>query len=201
MPSHVDVSHDVSPLTTLRGKRVLVTRAPAQAQELATRLQELGAIPIVFSVIHIVPPTDNYVALDAALRQLATFDWVVFTSVNGVIHVWERLAVLGLEAGAFASVRLAAIGPATTAALTARGLEPAVVPEHSVAEALLKAIPHPVGQRFLLPLADLARDTLPVGLQAAGAEVVAVPAYSTVQAEPSPEALAAIQPGVDVIPF
>src|SRR5947207_11710899 len=148
MPSHVDVS--LSPSTVLRGKRVLVTRARAQAHELVTRLQELGAIPIVFSVIHIVPPTDNYAALDAALRQLATFDWVVFTSVNGVVHVWERLAVLGLPAGAFERVRLAAVGPATVAALTARGLHAAVVPERYVAEALLEALPHPAGERFLL---------------------------------------------------
>src|SRR5712691_12349244 len=125
MPSHVDASHDVSPSTVLRGKRVLVTRARAQAHELVNRLQELGAIPIVFSVIHIIPPRDNYVALDAALRQLATFDWVVFTSINGVVHVWERMAVLGLAAGAFARVHLAAIGPATVAALTARGLHAA----------------------------------------------------------------------------
>jgi uroporphyrinogen-III synthase len=104
MSRHVDVSHDVFSATTLRGKRVLVTRARAQAHELVTRLQELGAIPIVFSVIHIVPPADNYVALDAALRQLATFDWVVFTSVNGVVHVWERLAVLGLEPAFFVAV-------------------------------------------------------------------------------------------------
>ena len=201
MPSHVDVSHDVSPSTVLRGKRVLVTRARAQAHELVNRLQELGAIPIVFSVIHIVPPRDNYVALDTALRQLATFDWVVFTSVNGVVHVWERLAVLGLAAGAFARVHLAAIGPATVAALTTRGLQAAVVPERYVAEALLEAMPHPAGQRFLLPCADLARDTLRVGLQAAGAEVVEVPAYSTVLAEPSPEALAAVETGVDVLTF
>ena len=201
MSSHVDASHGVFPATALRGKRVLVTRARAQAHELVTRLQDLGAIPIIFSVIHIVPPADNYVALDAALRQLATFDWVVFTSVNGVIHVWERLAALGLAVGAFASVRLAAIGPATTAALTTRGLQAAVVPERSVAESLLEAMPHPVGQRFLLPLADRARDTLRVGLQAAGAEVVEVPAYSTVLTEPSPEALAAIQTGVDVLTF
>ena len=201
MSSHADVSHDVSPANALRGKRVLVTRARDQAHALTARLQELGAIPIVFSVIHIVPPADNYVALDAALHQLATFDWVVFTSVNGVVHVWERLAVVGLEAGAFASVRLAAIGPATAAALTARGLQAAVMPERAVAEALLEVIPHPEGQRFLLPLADLARDTLRVGLQAAGAEVVEVPAYSTVLAEPSPEALAAIETGVDVLTF
>jgi uroporphyrinogen-III synthase len=201
MPSHADVSHDVLPATALRGKRVLVTRARAQAHELASRLQELGAIPIVFSVIHIVPPADNYVALDAALRQLATFDWAVFTSVNGVVHVWERLAVVGLEAGAFASIRLAAIGPATAAALSAHGLQAAVVPERYVAEALLEAIPHPAGQRFLLPRADLARDALRVGLQTAGAEVVEVPAYSTALTEPSPEALAAIQTGVDVLTF
>ena len=171
MPSHVDASHDVSPITTLRGKRVLVTRARAQADARDPPPGTRGHTHCFFCDPH-CPPADNYVALDAALRQLATFDWVVFTSVNGVIHVWERLAVLGLEAGAFASVRLAAIGPATTAALTTRGLQAAVVPEHSVAEALLEAIPHPVGQRFLLPLADLARDTLRVGLQAAGAEVV-----------------------------
>jgi uroporphyrinogen-III synthase len=201
MPSSVDVSRDVSPSPALRGKRVLVTRARAQAHELVTRLQELGAIPIVFSVIHIVPPGDNYGALDAALHQLATFDWVVFTSVNGVVHVWQRLAALGLEADAFETVRVAAIGPATAAALTTRGLQAAVVPERYVAEALLEAIPRPAGQRFLLPRADRARDTLRVGLQAAGAEVVEVPAYSTVVAEPSPEALAAVQTGVDVLTF
>ena len=74
MSSHADVSHDVSPANALRGKRVLVTRARDQAHALTARLQELGAIPIVFSVIHIVPPADNYVALNATLRQLATFD-------------------------------------------------------------------------------------------------------------------------------
>lgn len=200
MPRHDDGSHDVSP-GTLCGKRILVTRARAQAQELVTRLQELGAIPIVFSVIHIGPPVDNYAALDAALRQLATFDWVVFTSVNGVVHVWERLAALGLEAEAFATVRLAAVGRATAVALTARGHQVAVMPERYVAEALLEVMPHPAGQRFLLPLADLARDTLRVGLQAVGAEVVEVQAYSTVLAQPSPEALAALETGVDVLTF
>ena len=201
MPRDVDGSHDISPSTALYGKRVLVTRARAQAHELVTRLQELGAIPIVFSVIHIVPPVDNYGALDAALHQLTTFDWVIFTSANAVVHVWERLAMLGLGVGAFETVRVVAIGPATAAALTTRGQQAAVVPERYVAEALLEAIPSPAGQRFLLPHADLARDTLRVGLQAAGAEVVEVPAYRTVVAEPSPEALAAVQTGVDVLTF
>ncbi|MBM3226969.1 MAG: uroporphyrinogen-III synthase, partial [Candidatus Tectomicrobia bacterium] len=191
-----------APVTTaLYGKRVLVTRARAQAQEFVSRLQELGAIPIVFSTIHIVPPADHYAALDAALGQLATFDWMIVTSANAVVHVWERCTALGLGAGALESVRLAAVGPATVAALRARGLRAAVVPDRYVAEALLDALPAPAGQRFLLPQADLARDTLRVGLQAAGAEVVAVSAYSTVLAEPSPETLAAVEQGVDILTF
>lgn len=185
----------------LRGQRVLVTRARAQAHDLVARLEALGAIPIVFSVIHIVPPMDHYAALDAALRQLATFDWAVFTSVNGVLHVWERLAALGLPPTALATVQCAAIGPATAAALRERGVPPTLVPERYVAEALLDAIPHPAGQRFLLPRADQARDALRVGLQAVGADVVEVPAYSTVLSEPSAEALAAVQAGVDVLTF
>src|SRR5262245_48502703 len=196
-----DVSHAGSPSTALYGKRVLVTRARAQAHELVTRLQELGAIPIVFSVIHIVPPGDGYSALDAALKQLATFDWIVFTSVNGVVHVWERLAVLGMDVRGFETLRVAAIGPATVAALATRGLQTTVVPERYVAETLLAAMPHPAGQRFLLPCADLARDALRLGLQARGAEVGEVPAYSTVVAKPSAEALAAVQTGVDVLTF
>lgn len=201
MPSDTDALQDRARGTALQGKRVLVTRAAMQAQDLVARLQELGALPIVLPVLHFVPPADNYVALDAALRQLATFDWVVFTSPNGVAHVCQRLTVLGLEARALATVCLAAIGPATAAALAAHGLQTAAVPERYIAEALLEALPHPAGQRFLLPLADLARDTLRVGLQAAGAEVVEVPAYSTVLAEISSEARTALETGVDILTF
>jgi len=201
MPSDTDGLQDSACRTALRGKRVLVTRAAMQAQDLVARLQALGAIPIVLPVIRTLPPADNYAALDAALRQLATFDWVVFTSPNGVAHVWQRLTALGLEARSLASARLAAIGPATVNTLATHGLQAAVVPERYVAEALLEVIPHPAGQRFLLPLADLARDTLRLGLQAAGAEVVEVPAYSTVLAEISPEARTALDTGVDVLTF
>lgn len=185
----------------LRGKRVLVTRARAQADELVRHLQALGAVPIVFPTIRIAPPTDNYAALDTMLRQLATFDWVVFTSVNGVKHVWERLATLGLQADIFASVRLAAIGPATAKALVAQGLRVDIMPDNYVAEALLDALPDPAGQRFFLPRADSARDALHTGLQAAGADVVEVHAYSTVPAVPSHETLTALEAGVDVLTF
>ena len=109
--------------------------------------------------------------------------------------------MLGLDPQAFASVRLAAIGPATAQVLTDAGLDVAVVPERYVAEALLDAIPNPAGQRFILPRAAIARDALRAGLEDAGAEVVEVPAYDTVRVTPSPAALAALDAGVDVLTF
>ena len=185
----------------LQGKRVLVTRAPAQAHDLEARLRALGAVPLAFPTIRITPPADGYAALDGALRELAAFDWVVFTSVNGVDHVWQRLAALGLDAAGFRGLRLAAIGPATAAALAARGLPSVVVPKRYVAEALLEVIPSPAGNRFLLPRAALARDTLRTGLQQADAKVVEVPAYDTILPEPSSETLAELDAGVDVLTF
>jgi uroporphyrinogen-III synthase len=185
----------------LQGKRVLITRAREQASDLEHRLQALGAIPMVFPTIQIVPPTDQYAALDNALQRLSSFDWAVFTSVNGVMHVWHRLHALGLASNAFAPLRLAAIGPATAEALTAHGLHVEVMPERYVAESLLEAIPNPAGQRFLLARADIARDALRTGLQAAGADVVEVPAYHTVRVEPSSEALAILDAGVEFLTF
>lgn len=185
----------------LAGKRILITRPREQAADLEQRLRELGAIPLAFPTIRIVAPTDHYAALDAALRQLSTFDWAVFTSVNGVHHVWQRLQALDLDAQAFASVRVAAIGPATAQALVVRGVQVAAMPDRYVAEALLDVIPNPAGQRFLLPRADLARETLRTGLRAAGADVIEVPAYHTARHEPTPEALAALDAGVDILTF
>ncbi len=195
------VSSSPTQAHTLQGKRVLVTRAREQASDLERQLHAVGAVPLTFPTIRIVPPTDDYAAMDAALRQLQTFDWAVFTSVNGVKHVWQRLATLGLNTADTTHLQLAAIGPATAKALTAKGLEIAVMPPHYVAESLLEAIPSPAGQRFLLPRADIARDALRTGLQAAGAEVVEVPAYHTVQVEPTPEDWAALDHGVDIMTF
>ena len=187
--------------TALQGKRVMMTRAQEQAADFERQLQAVGAIPLAFPTIQIVPPTDQYVALDDALAQVSSFDWAVFTSVNGVHHVWYRLDALGIETTAMSSLRLAAIGPATAEALVTKGLEVEVIPDRYVAEALLDAIPSPAGQRFLLPRADIARDALRVGLQTAGAEVVEVPAYHTVQVTPSADALGILDDGVDFLTF
>ena len=116
MPRDVDGSHDVPPSTALYGKRVLVTRARAQAHELVTRLQELGAVPIVFSVIHIVPPVDNYGALDArcaSSRHLIGSSLPAPTRWSMSGSAWP---CSDWVSGAFETVRIVAIGPATAVA-------------------------------------------------------------------------------------
>ncbi len=185
----------------LRGKRVLVTRARAQADEMVRRLRALGAEPLLFPTIEIRPPADGYAALDAALGRLADFDWVVFTSVNGVEHVLRRLEHLGLEPSALNRAQVAAIGPATANALRARGVRVSLLPREYVAEALLEAFPAPAGRRFLLLRADIARPALREGLRAAGADVEEVAVYRTALARPEPSALARLDGGVNVLTF
>ena len=164
----------------MQGRRILVTRAAHQADDLSRRLRVLGAEPVEFPVIAIVPP-DDWSPLDAALARLADYDWLVFTSATGVQIFWNRFeAHIGRGAPHLQIPRLAAIGPATAAALRARGLEPQVVPETYVAEALAQALGDVRGQRILLARADIARKALPVLLRAAGATVDEVVLYRTV---------------------
>jgi uroporphyrinogen-III synthase len=163
--------------------RVLVTRAPHQASELAGALRALGAEPVMVATIETVAPT-SYAVLDDALGRLDTFDWVVFTSANAVRVFAER------RSSGADGVRVAAIGPATARAVEAAGMRVDVVPGQAVAESLVEALlPHVRASRFLLVRAESARDILPGALTAAGAEVVIAPAYRTVVPEGSVEAL------------
>jgi uroporphyrinogen III methyltransferase/synthase len=166
---------------SLFGLRVLVTRPRDKAGQMAGRLRELGAEPVIFPTIAIRPP-ESWDALDAAVDRLSSYDWVIFTSTNGVRFFWKRLEQTNRDARAFAGARLAAIGPVTAQELTARGLRPDLVPEQYVAEAILKEIGGVEGQRILLPRADIARPALAEGLLAAGAQVDEVAAYRTVPA-------------------
>ena len=168
----------------LFGLRVLVTRPRRKAGETAARLRELGAEPILFPTIAIQPP-ENWQPLDAAVADLARrdYDWVIFTSTNGVRFFWERLEEAGLDARAFGGVRLAAIGPVTAEALREHGLQPDLVPGQYVAEAILDEIGRLSGKRVLLPRANIARPALAKGLLELGAEEVdEVSAYQTVPA-------------------
>jgi len=181
----------------LQGWRVLVTRAEAQAGSLLETLRRLGAQPIPYPTIRIAPPVGDERST-AALRRLAAggYDWLVLTSVNGVRFLWEQMAALGLGARLPERVRVAAIGPATAAALRERGVEPALVPEAFVAEGLLAALADVDGRRFLLARADRARPLLREDLQRRGAQVDEIVAYRTLVAPP-----ATPPPPADVVLF
>ena len=175
----------------LFGQRVVVTRARDQASVLSAALRNLGARPIEVPVIRFAGPADGGAGLARGAEGLrrAYYDWVIFTSANGVGPFLEQLH----DARDFGRARLAAIGPGTGEALAARGLIADLVPKRYVAEGLLKAFPEspPVGGRILLPRATEARDILPKGLASRGWEVDEVEAYRTVAGSPRPEALAA----------
>ena len=135
-------------------------------------------------------------------RALGEFQWVIFTSVNGVRAFWERLAAAGRDAGIFEpGIRVAAIGPATARALEERGVQPQFIPEEYVAEAIAAGIGNVSGQRILLPRADIARKALAEALRGGGATVDEVAAYRTLPAEPDPRVADELRKGVDVITF
>ena len=167
----------------LLGKGVVVTRAREQASDSAALLAELGAHVIQFPTIEISPLAD-YGPVREAIARLASYDLVIFTSVNGVRHFWAQLGDLGLDSRALAGLKVAAIGPATAEAVKARGVTPDFVPEKYVAESAAQGIValfggDMSGRRALLPRAREARDVLPKTLEAAGAVVDILPVYET----------------------
>jgi len=166
----------------LFGKRILVTRPAAQASELVELLWSLGADPIEAPMTRIEPPED-YRLLDEACELAGTFDWIVFTSANGVDAFLQRLCRGSRDVRELKGVRLCAIGPATAERLLRYGLRVDVVPEEHRGEAVVEALGSAEDLsecRILLPRADLARNVLPTELKRAGAEVVDVTAYRTV---------------------
>ncbi len=172
----------VSQRTTdpLRGRRILLVRPAGQEQFLVERLRALGAEVFVHPLIRILPPED-WGPLDAALADLARFDWIVFTSANGVRATLDRLRCLGGGSELLREKRLAAIGPATARVLREYGLEPDLVPDEFIAEAVAaQLIARGVaGSHVLIARAAEAREVLPRRLEEAGARVVVVPAYRT----------------------
>ncbi len=171
----------------LYGRRVVVTRAREQASELSSRLRALGADVVELPAIAIEDPADGGAALRAAVARIARYQWVVFTSPNGVHRTFAEVP----DTRALGGVRVAAIGPGTADALSRYRIVPDLVPERFVAESLLAAFPAPGpgAGPVLLARAAVARDVLPQGLRASGWEVDVVDAYRTVPAEPTVEAL------------
>lgn len=164
----------------LFGQRVLVTRPWHQSAALAGRLMALGANVVEAPTVTIEPP-DDLAPVDEALRRLDTYDWLIVTSTNGVDALVERLRCLTLDARSLASVRIAAIGPATADRLRELFIEPDLMPEEYVAEALAEAMgaTELAGRRCLLLRSDIARKALPEMLTQAGAVCDDIPAYRT----------------------
>lgn len=177
-------------------KSVLITRPKAQAGEFASRLQAAGFSPIFFPVIEIAPADPG--PLDTALQALESYDWLVLTSVNGVEAVWERLAALTIKSLP-TSLKVAAIGPKTAAALQDRAVTPNFVPDEYIAEAILPGLGDLRGRAVLLLRADLARKALAEDIRRAGGAAHEVVAYRTLPAVPEPEGMQALHNGLDFI--
>jgi uroporphyrinogen III methyltransferase/synthase len=172
----------------LFGKHVLVTRPRGQAGDMVRRLEELGAAVHLLPAVEIGEPAD-WAPVDRALAELGRYQWLVFTSANGVDALLRRLLGTGRDLRALAPVRLAAIGPATADALRAYHLEPDLVPAVYTSEGLATALKErAAGRRVLLARADRGREVLRTEL-AAVAEVEQVAVYSQRDAE-------GIDPGV-----
>ncbi len=174
----------------LLGKGVVVTRAREQASDLAMLLETHGACVHQFPTISITP-LEDFTVLDAALDDLPGYDWLVFTSVNGVDCFWKRLMDTGRDARALADIKIAAIGQATAKRLKDRGIVPDLIPERFVAESVLEGLLEAgaAGCNFLIPRAKEAREVLPDKLREAGCSVDVVPVYETVRADSDAAAL------------
>ncbi len=168
----------------LFGKRVLITRSGSQSGELANLIDELGGEPVEFPVIRMQPPSrpETVQALDNALRSLAKYDWIVFTSVNGVEYFFRRMKELKVDVRTMHRARIAAVGPKTAEALLDRGLVADMPPGQYTAEKLFEFLAPDLkpGQNALLPRADIAAKQLPNRLREAGLNVTEVDVYETV---------------------
>jgi uroporphyrinogen III methyltransferase/synthase len=167
----------------LLGKRIVVTRARAQASDLVQSLSDLGAECIECPTIHVVEP-DSWQPLDDAIAGIEEYGWLIFTSVNGVQFFFDRLFGRGLDARALGHLKTAAIGPSTARRLLDFGITTDILPETYRAESVAAAFADvPLqGCRILLPRAKEARAVLPEELRRMGARVDEIVAYQTLQA-------------------
>lgn len=188
----------------LSGRQVAITRARSQAGSFARRIEDLGGGVIEFPTIEILAP-ESYDPLDKAIEAIATYHWIIFTSINGVKHFWLRFQHRKRPVRDLKGIRIAAIGPETARALEAIDLRADLVPREYQAEAILEALkPDELrGKKILLPRAAQARDILPETLRGWGAEVDVVEAYRTIAGRADAASLKTLLRAkkVDVITF
>jgi uroporphyrinogen-III synthase len=179
-PSAMKTRKDSARAKPLTGTRILVGRARHQASALSSELRKRGAEVVEIPFIEIRRPR-SFRPLDAALKNLEAYDWLILTSVNGVEAMWKRLAQLRIRKKPSPDLAIAAIGPATKKAIEQQGLPVDVVPKEYVAESVVRSLKRKLnGKRVLLVRARVARDVIPRELRLAGAHVDVVEAYETV---------------------
>lgn len=187
----------------LLGRRVVVTRTRSQASDLVKLLEERGAWCIECPTIETVAIADQG-EIDEVMGRLSSYDWIVFTSANGVRFFMERLFGAGKDLRSLAGARIAVVGQATASVLRDYLLEPDLVPGDFRAEGLVEAFgkEEMAGRRVLIPRARKARELLPESLREMGAEVEVLPVYETIPAELPSYSRDALEEGpVDVITF
>jgi uroporphyrinogen III methyltransferase/synthase len=182
--------------------KILITRPRTQNLFLSQKLRELGATTVELPTIAILPP-ENADRLDRSIGKLSDYDWVVFTSVHAVRFFSKRMKALGQPFDKFSKTRVAAIGPATAAALELLGRKPDHVPGEYLSEQIALGLGDVKGKRILLPRADIASKRLPQLLTEHGAEVEEVVAYRTVLPNDlsSDRLRSVLNQGIDVVTF
>jgi uroporphyrinogen III methyltransferase/synthase len=196
---------------SLAGKKIVITRARAQAGELVAELERLGASVVEFPTIKTVQ-LDSYQKLDYSLERidaalskgLVHYEWIIFTSTNAVRFFVGRLLATGRPIASFTGSKIAAVGPGTAKKLKDAGVRVDLIPQDNKAEGLIQAFSALAvkGRRILLPRALNARDILPDALMHMGAIVDVAPCYQTVADETGVANIkAALSGGVDVITF
>ena len=188
----------------LFGRGVVITRPEAQAAGMADLLRREGARVIVFPTIQIVPP-ESWEALDRALERLEDYQWIIFTSANGVRFFFARLRETGRDIRDLKGIQICTIGPATAATIEAMGIRVDLVPDSYISEGVVRAFADRdiQGRKILLPRAEAARDVIPDGLAALGAMVEVATVYRTVASDRRKEELEPlIRNGkVDIVTF
>ncbi len=165
----------------LFGKNIIITRAREQASSLVKQLSELGANVIEFPTIEIVEP-DDFSDVDRAIENLRDYNWLIFTSVNGVKLFFKRLYYHGKDVRELYGIKVCAIGPKTAETFKEFGIYPDVVPEKYQAEYVVEALENLgiKGKKFLLPRAKVAREVLPEKIKEKGGVIDIVTVYKTV---------------------
>ena len=189
----------------LSGRRIVVTRSRKQSRGLASDLEALGAEIVEIPTIEIQPP-DSYEEIDDKLFHLSDYDWIIFTSQNGVISFIERLREINLDASSYSRSKFAVVGNATADELSSHGIRPDLTSRKGNSEDLLKTLDSGhidlEGKRVLFPCSDLSRDTVVRGIDERGGSIDRLVIYRTIEPEVPPPALASeFDPLPDLVTF